>query len=283
MAGSGRQTSAERRKERERAARAAAAAASRRRRLQVLAGGVAVVLVAGAVFGAVAALQSGDEAVQADPAAESSPPAEPSPEPTRPAPPGKAYCTYTPNEQQRTGDKDPKPPKELADAKGPYYATVTTNKGKIQMELDAKAAPCAVNSFVSLIKQKFYADTSCHRLLNQSPNHVLQCGDPTGTGSGGPGYRFPDENLENATYGEGIVALANSGADTNGSQFFIMFKDSLFQPSYVPFATITSGLDVVAEVAEGGTSARPGTGDMDVPKTKLTIEKVTVSQKKPKA
>ena len=103
---------------------------------------------------------------------------------------------------------------------------------------------------------------------------MLQCGDPSGTGSGGPGYTFKDENLEGATYPKGTVAMANSGPNTNGSQFFLVFTDTQLPPSYTPFGRITSGLDVLDKVAKGGVD---GTGGDGAPKIPVQLQKVTVA------
>jgi peptidyl-prolyl cis-trans isomerase B (cyclophilin B) len=176
-------------------------------------------------------------------------------------------------------------PSASAENTHPYYVTMVTNHGTIKIELDAPAAPCTVNSFVSLIKQGYYDNTPCHRLLDvtmgSSADAVLQCGDPSGTGSGGPGYTFVDENLTGAKYVKGVIAMANAGPNTNGSQFFMMFKDSAFPPNYTPFGQILSGVEVIVDIAKGGTEVNPTTGANDVPKTKTTLVKVTVSTTKP--
>jgi peptidyl-prolyl cis-trans isomerase B (cyclophilin B) len=106
---------------------------------------------------------------------------------------------------------------------------------------------------------------------------VLQCGDPTGTGSGGPGYKFADENLAGATYPEGTVAMANSGANTNGSQFFLVYKNSTLGPSYTPFGKVVSGLDIIQNVAKKGSDNSNGTGDGH-PKESVIIESVTIKK-----
>ncbi|MGQ0466783.1 MAG: peptidylprolyl isomerase [Sporichthyaceae bacterium] len=282
MAGQGKQTSAERRKQKAAEARAKAQAEARKRRLQVVGGTLAVALVAGGVFAGVAALTGGDDTDSAT--------QEPSPTPTAAAAidqtgvaEGKRRCSYPKGTESAA--KDVGLPDEIADAKGVVYATFVTNKGTIQVEMDRAAAPCTVNSFVHLAENKYYDNTPCHRLLDETngqfTNAVLQCGDPTGKGTGGPGYSFPDENLTGATYGKGVMAMANSGPNTNGSQFFWMFKDSDFSPDYVPFGKILSGVDVIAKIAEGGRSTNPQSGADDVPKTKTTIEQVTVSTTKP--
>jgi peptidyl-prolyl cis-trans isomerase B (cyclophilin B) len=195
------------------------------------------------------------------------------------AAPGTANCVYT-ADGSNSSDKKVELPPGVADTTKTYTATVVTNHGTIVIDLDAKAAPCTVNSFVSLAKQHFFDNTPCHRLLDVSQggatDAVLQCGDPTGTGQGGPGYSFADENLAGATYPKGEVAMANSGPNTNGSQFFMIFKDSQFQPDYTPFGHITSGLDVITQIAAAGTTTAGGDGP---PKTKTTIEKVTITSK----
>jgi peptidyl-prolyl cis-trans isomerase B (cyclophilin B) len=181
--------------------------------------------------------------------------------------------------------KHPTFPPTTAENTTPEYATMDTNEGQIVLELDANKAPCAVNSFVSLAKQGFYDNTTCHRLLDETEQNlvyaVLQCGDPTGSGRGGPGYKFADENLDGAVYSQGVVAMANTGPNTNGSQFFMMFKKSDFDPAYTPFAHILAGMDVLQKVAAGGTEANPATQQNDAPKTKMTITKVTISNTPP--
>lgn len=151
-------------------------------------------------------------------------------------------------------------------------AIVHTNKGNIELELDQAKAPCTVNSFVFLAKNDFYDDTECHRLLTGAAGGVLQCGDPSGTGRGSPGYEFDDENLEGAVYTKGVLAMANSGPNTNGSQFFMVYSDSHFDPSYTPFGRITKGLDILANVAEGGVTGP----NHDQPKTKVVIKDVEI-------
>ena len=139
-------------------------------------------------------------------------------------------------------------------------ATLTTNHGVVTLRFNTASAPCTVNSFAYLANQHYFDATSCHRLTT-SGIYVLQCGDPTGTGGGGPGYKFADENLRGATYPAGTVAMANSGPGTNGSQFFLVYADTTLAPKYTPFATITSGLDVVKTIAAAGSDNSHGSGD----------------------
>ena len=284
MAGQGKQTSAERRRERQAAARAEAARKRRKQRLQVLGGGGALVAVVAIVFVVVALVHNGGDK-------KDNPNAAPSPAATADqtgVPPGQFRCLYedSPNPVAAGGRNVGKPP-ELAENTTPQYATIATNHGTISLELDAKSAPCTVNSFVFLAQHGYYDNTSCHRLLDTEAESltyaVLQCGDPTGTGQGGPGYKFADEALAGARYAKGVIAMANAGPNTNGSQFFMMFKDSSFDPNYTPFGHILSGVDVIEKIAKGGTQLNPMTQQNDVPKTKTTITKVTISSTPPKA
>ncbi len=155
-----------------------------------------------------------------------------------------------------------------------YTATLKTSCGDIGIKLNAEAAPTTVNSFVFLAGQAYFDHTKCHRLTSGGL-YVLQCGDPTGTGSGGPGYSFPDENLTGATYPAGTVAMANSGPNTNGSQFFLVYQDSQLPPSYTPFGTITSGMDVLAGIAKDGIT---GGGTDGAPKDDVVINSVPVAK-----
>jgi peptidyl-prolyl cis-trans isomerase B (cyclophilin B) len=170
-------------------------------------------------------------------------------------------------------------PPATPDTKATYTATVTTNRGTIGIKLLNSKAPCTVNSFVSLADQAFYNNTPCPRLTTANVGiYVLQCGDPTGTGSGGPGYAYGTENLKGATYLAGTVAMANSGtADSNGSQFFLVYKDTPLPPNYTPFGTITSGLSVLQAIAaKGDDNSNPAGGGH--PNESVQIESVTISK-----
>src|SRR5690606_37873374 len=128
----------------------------------------------------------------------------------------------------------------------PDSATITTNRGTLNLELDAAKAPCAVNSLAFLASKNYFDDTTCHRLTSDPTLKVLQCGDPSGTGSGGPGYRFANENTAGVRYARGVVALANAGPDTNGSQFFILYGDAPGLPAAYPvIGRVASGMEVV--------------------------------------
>ena len=142
------------------------------------------------------------------------------------------------------------------------------------MTLDAEGAPCTVNSFLSLAEQEYFDDTDCHRLTTEGI-FVLQCGDPTGTGSGGPGYSFADELDGSETYPAGTLAMANAGPDTNGSQFFVVYDDSSLPADYTVFGALDeASTKTVADIAEKGTDSGASDG---APKEKVTIESVSAS------
>ncbi|AUG75983.1 peptidylprolyl isomerase [Kitasatospora sp. MMS16-BH015] len=150
-------------------------------------------------------------------------------------------------------------PAMTVDTKATYTASLDTSCGKVTLTLDAAKAPHTVNSFAYLSDQQYFDHVKCHRLTTEGI-YVLQCGDPTGTGSGGPGYKFADENLTGATYPAGTVAMANAGPGTNGSQFFLVYKDTQLPPNYTPFGKITGGLDVLQNIAAGGVQGGGGDG-----------------------
>lgn len=160
-------------------------------------------------------------------------------------------CTYT-------AAGDAAEPVELPPATGVADAgtgtyTLQLNDKELVLNLDRGQAPCTVNSFISLARQGYFDGTSCHRLTDSGQLYVLQCGDPTGTGSGGPGYEFTDELSGNETYPAGTLAMANAGAGTNGSQFFIVYRDSMLSPDYTVFGhTDGAGNEVVEKIASGG-------------------------------
>jgi peptidyl-prolyl cis-trans isomerase B (cyclophilin B) len=190
-----------------------------------------------------------------------------------PAAGGAGGCTAPPSAtpQQQHYSSEPK----LTIKPTNYTASIVTNCGTITVSLDGKAAPHTVNSFVFLAGKHYFDNTKCHRLTTSSSGiYVLQCGDPTGSGSGGPGYQFRDENLNGATYPAGTVAMANAGPGTNGSQFFFVYADTPLPPNYTPFGKVTSGLDILKAIAAKG-SEPPGDGS---PKQPVTITSFTVTK-----
>jgi peptidyl-prolyl cis-trans isomerase B (cyclophilin B) len=142
----------------------------------------------------------------------------------------------------------------------PYDLKFFTTQGVITVRMLTSAAPCTTFSFRFLASRGYYNRTHCHRLTTQGI-YVLQCGDPTGTGSGGPGYEFNDENLTGATYPAGTVAMANAGPNTNGSQFFFTWKDTTLAPDYTPFGTVIRGMKVLQKIAAAGDDQQNGPGD----------------------
>ena len=184
-------------------------------------------------------------------------------------------CAYT---KSGTAARTVSLPSSKPDYQAAYQATLVTNRGNIVINLANSKATCTVNSFVSLARQSYFSNTKCHRLTT-SGIYVLQCGDPTGTGEGGPGYAFGNENLTGAKYTAGTVAMANTGAaNSNGSQFFFVYKNSTSLPaSYTPFGTITQGLPVIQAIAKAGSNNANGTGD-GAPKESVIIKSVTIKQ-----
>ena len=168
------------------------------------------------------------------------------------------------------------PPTTTPPKTGTAVVTVKTTQGQLTFTLNRAKAPCTVESFVSLVTQKFYDNTPCHRLTT-SGIYVLQCGDPTGTGSGGPGYTIPDEYKSTDTFPTATLAMANTGQpDTGGSQFFIVYKNTSLPPQYTVFGTVTAGLDVVQKVAAKGSNNANGTGD-GKPILPITITSMTAA------
>ena len=169
-----------------------------------------------------------------------------------PAAEGMANCSYTAYGQSAR-PADP-PPMFDVPATGTSTVTLNMTEGTVAITLNRAQAPCTVNSFESLAKQGFFDDTTCHRLVDQGI-YILQCGDPSGTGSGGPGYRFADELTGSEQYAKGVVAMANSGPDTNGSQFFLVWADTQLPPEYTIFGSIDeASLEVVTSIAAKGVS-----------------------------
>ncbi len=146
----------------------------------------------------------------------------------------------------------------------------------VPLTLDRAKAPCAVNSFVSLAEQGYFDGISCHRLSDSGGLFMLQCGDPTGSGSGGPGYTFPDELNDITGYPAGTLAMANAGPNTNGSQFFIVYQDSQLSPAYTVFGTIDqAGLDVIKGIAAQGQDNSFGSAGGGKPNAPAEITSVT--------
>ena len=167
-------------------------------------------------------------------------------------------------------------PAEKPSTKLPKTFTLTTNCGAIVITTVGKKAPWTLTEMSTLAKAGYFDGSLCHRLTTAGI-YVLQCGDPTATGRGGPGFSYPDENLPaNAlnNYPAGTVAMANSGPGTNGSQFFLVFADTSLGPDYTIWGKITKGLDIVQAIAKAGVKGGGGDG---TPNTTVALTKVRVS------
>ncbi|MEJ2859288.1 MULTISPECIES: peptidylprolyl isomerase [unclassified Saccharothrix] len=192
-------------------------------------------------------------------------------------------CEYRASKEPSSKEGTKTPEATGIGATGTQTATIKANIGDLKLTLDRSLAPCTVNSFVSLAKQGYFNGTSCHRIGTEGLQ-MLQCGDPTGTGRGGPGYAFDNETWPELTYGRGYLAMANAGIDqetqkgTNGSQFFIVYGDAQLSPDYTVFGSVDeAGLKLVDEVAraghDGSFDPSPGGGK---PNKEVKFESVTV-------
>lgn len=276
--------------EREMAARAEAARRRRQRQLQVGGAALAVLVLVAAIWLIVSVAGGGDKnpstVASASPvsnqctwnltddpnaAPSASPSASAGPSATASASPGASAAPVMP--------KWGLPPTTVPTS-GHQLMTITTNQGVVKVDMDLSKTPCTAASFAHLASKGYFNKSSCHRLV--AGIFALQCGDPTFTGSGGPGYQFADENLpvdKMPRYHEGDVAMANGGPGTNGSQFFFIYGTITeeLKPDYSLWGKVVSGMDVIKKVAAGGDDgafeAQAGGGH---PKVKLEIQDVTV-------
>ncbi|MGC9668557.1 peptidylprolyl isomerase [Planosporangium sp. 12N6] len=173
------------------------------------------------------------------------------------------------------------PPATGEPRSGTQTMTVAANVGTIEVQVDTAHAPCTAASFTYLADKKFFDNTPCHRMTTEGI-YVLQCGDPSGTGTGGPSYEFAEENLpvdKRPSYPAGTVAIAKTQAPaTSSSQFFIVYKDTQLPADYTVLGKVTKGLDVVQKVADAGvTPADPSNPGDGAPKTAVTIQSLTMS------
>ena len=246
---------------------------ARKRRRNTLVGVAAftVVLVLGSVLFFSGAF---DDEPAADPEASS--------EPETPA-----ACTYSPADPANTNLKEVGTPPEPDGSTTPVVLDVVSTQGSFQMTLDPVAAPCATNAMAFLAENAFFDNSPCHRLVNSEVFGVLQCGDPTGSGSGGPTFSYvaepasvaglaPSPDGASSIYPKGSVAMAQGGQPpTIGSQFFICFQDTQLPPEYTLVGTITSGLEVIEAVAAGGNDGSfeqsPGGGAPVLPISLTTV------------
>ncbi|GAA3148598.1 peptidylprolyl isomerase [Planomonospora alba] len=254
---------------------------ARAKRMTIVGSSVATVVVVGAVVAATVLL-GGDDSSTTTTAAT------PGPSASQTAAQPTAYdaaagtCGYVAAPEGEVKDVG-MPPAQVDTS--PKTMTLKTNLGDIVVKLDAAKTPCTVNSFAHLAGKDYFDGSKCHR-LGSDRFPILQCGDPlakadgkgTTDGQGGPGYRFVDENLEGAKYTRGVVAMANSGPNTNGSQFFIVYGDATLPANYTPFGTVTKGLEIVDEVNKAGVIGDGGDGT-GAPKKTVEIKDVTISAK----
>jgi peptidyl-prolyl cis-trans isomerase B (cyclophilin B) len=292
----------ERRRARERFEQQRSARLERQRKNRKRAGiGLAVLCVLGLIAGVTTVLVGGGGTPTAakKPAAKVSATASPSASATASASPAAVtepaqHCSYASASAGSVVKSSL--PTASPDYKAAYTASINTNLGPIKIDLANSKATCTVNSFVHLASDNFWNNSQCHRMSNSDGLFMLQCGDPTAKasqklscssttlGTGGPGYEFASENLPTAgssgsvTYKAGTVAMANSGGATNGSQFFLVFKDTTLGPDYTPFGTITSGLDILQNVAKAGTSCTFAGAGGGVPKDKVVIDSVSIAK-----
>jgi peptidyl-prolyl cis-trans isomerase B (cyclophilin B) len=265
-----------------------AAQAKRRRLFTIIGSAVGAILVIAAVVATVVVTNKGSNSNTASadtPTPTSAPPA--------PAADGKlpafaapadlgANCQYPAAEAAsrkvnppRTGKVPTDPPQ--------VSASMSTNQGNLGLQLDNAKAPCTVNSFANLAQQGYFNDTPCHRLTTGGLA-VLQCGDPTGQGTGGPGYQFANEYPTNqyqpdnpalqqpVVYPRGTLAMANAGPGTNGSQFFLVYQDSQLPPNYTAFGTIDqTGLATLDKIAAAGVD---GGGSDGKPKLPVQVKSI---------
>lgn len=221
---------------------------------------------------------------------------EPATDPEASADPETAACEYAPADTANPNLTEVGTPPEPDGSTTPVVLDVTSTQGAFQMTLDPTNAPCATNSMKYLAENAFFDGAPCHRLVNSEVFGVLQCGDPSGTGSGGPSYSYTSEpesvaNLApapdgaSAIYPKGSVAMAQGGQPpTIGSQFFICFQDTQLPPDYTLVGTITSGMEVIEAVAaagndgsfEVGPDGSPGPGG-GAPITPISLTTVTVA------
>ncbi|MCV7380175.1 peptidylprolyl isomerase [Mycobacterium alsense] len=272
--------------------------AKRRRILVIAAGAIVAVAVVAAVVIAIVTNRHEHKANTAAPASSTAPSGSPEsttpPGPTPPVPPLPAFkpsadlganCQY-PATPQEPAAKPVKPPRtgKIPTDPAQVSASMVTSQGNVGLMLANNESPCTVNSFANLIGQKYFDGTKCHRLTTSPSLGVLQCGDPKGDGTGGPGYQFANEYptdqyppndpkaQQPVVYPRGTLAMANAGAGTNGSQFFMVYRDSQLPPQYTVFGTIQpDGLATLDKIAKAGVA---GGGEDGPPASEVTIKSV---------
>ncbi|WP_022910361.1 peptidylprolyl isomerase [Aestuariimicrobium kwangyangense] len=180
-------------------------------------------------------------------------------------------CAYPVGGREPARPVDP-PSTDRVPTTGTVTATLKMAAGTVTITMDRAKTPCTVHNFESLAAQQFFDHTTCHRLVDTGI-FILQCGDPSATGTGGPGYSFADELTGKETYPRGTVAMANAGPDTNGSQFFLVWQDSPLDPNYTVFGHLDdASLNVVASIASQGVDGTDGVSPIaDASITSVTL------------
>jgi cyclophilin family peptidyl-prolyl cis-trans isomerase len=259
--------------------RRAELAKRRRRNLAVVATvvAVAVVVVAGLVISGVLSSDSKTN----DAAGSSSKSAATSSAAATTNSDGTVACTYSPDKSGNTNLKDvgTPPTPDKTPTQGTATLLMSTNQGDLKLTLDRSKAPCAAASFAYLAQQKFFDGSPCHREVNEPTFGVLQCGDPSGSGAGGPSYKFAQEVPKGTTYARGTIAMGNTGQpNSTGSQFFLCFTDTQLSPDYSPVGTVDAAglavLDKIAAAGNNGSFASQAGGG--APNTPVTINTMSV-------
>lgn len=262
---------------------------ARKRRLYTIIGSVAAAIVVIAAVVATVVVTKRDSDSQTAAATETSPtsaaPSAPGSLPAFAAPAGLGEnCQYPASAEKASKQVNPPRAGKVPTDPAEISASMSTDQGNLGLLLANGKAPCTVNSFASLAQQGFFDNTPCHRLTTADQLKVLQCGDPTGSGTGGPGYSFANEYPTNqfqpddpklqeaVTYPRGTLAMANAGPDTNGSQFFLVYQDSKLPPNYTVFGTIDdTGLATLDKIAQAGVA---GGGQDGKPATPVTVKSI---------
>ncbi len=251
--------------------RRAEQAKKRRRNLLVGLTVLAVLVVAGAVVG-ISGFGGSDQGATEDSSAAGATPS------TAAVVDGAdGSCDFTPDTSGNPNLTEVGVPPAEVTPTGTEQVAMTTNVGAIGLTLDRAAAPCAAASFDYLIGQGYFDNTPCHRETDSEGLQVLQCGDPSGTGQGGPAYQYPTQVTGSETYPRGTLAMANSGQGFDGSQFFLVYGDSQLPPSYTVVGAIDeAGLAVLDTIAANGNDGSNGPGD-GAPTQPVTIESMMVT------
>lgn len=263
---------------------------ARKRRLYTIIGSVAAAIVVIAAVVATVVINKDDSGGQNAASTETSAPAsaapsEPGSLPAFAAPAGLGEnCEYPASAEKAAKQVNPPRAGKVPTDPAEVSASMSTDQGNIGLLLDNGKAPCTVNSFASLAQQGYFDNTPCHRLTTADSLKVLQCGDPTGKGTGTPGYSFANEYPTNqyqpddpklqepVTYPRGTLAMANAGPNTNGSQFFLVYQDSKLPPNYTVFGRVDdTGLATLDKIAQGGVE---GGGQDGAPATPVTVKSI---------